>query len=60
MTDLWNRLYGAVKTMADGISGEKGKVYDAYIKNIEDILLKRLTVDSPQNRVILDFYHHRF
>ena len=50
MTNLWERLYNAVKTMADGISGDKGKVYDAYIKNIEELteILPDLNITNDQ------------
>jgi len=50
MTDLWERLYNAVKIMADGMSGTKGKVYDAYVKNIEDItdILPDLNINEDQ------------
>jgi len=48
MKDLWDRLYNVVETMANGLSN--GRVYDAYVKNIEELteILPDLNIADDQ------------
>jgi len=51
MADLWERLFNVVKPMAEGMAGSKGKVYDSYVKNIEELtdILPDLNIANDQS-----------
>jgi len=60
MKNLWDQLHGVVKTMANGMKDvidpvtkkitKKGRVFDSYIENINDLveILPNLNIDDDQ------------
>ena len=55
MSGLWDRLYGAVKHMADTLGNEKGRIHETLISNMKELcdVLTKLNIADDANLAAL-------